>query len=111
MEYNMTLEPAIKCWTAKHKSELLMQIFAGQITVAEASRRYDLLQRDIEQWLEDAKAGMENSLRAKPKDVAEQYEAQLRELREAYGEAMLEIKFIKKLQRHLESTPGSCKDF
>ena len=107
----MTLEPTIKRWTAKRKSELVMQIFAGQITVAEASRRYDLLQRDIEQWLEDAKAGMENSLRAKPKDVTEQYETQIRELREAYGEAMLEIKFIKKLQRHLESTPGSCKDF
>ncbi|PMC15658.1 transposase, partial [Oligella urethralis] len=67
----MTLEPTIKRWTAKRKSELVMQIFAGQITVAEASRRYDLLQRDIEQWLEDAKAGMENSLRAKPKDVTE----------------------------------------
>ena len=33
---------------------------------------------------------MENALKTNPKDVAEQYETKLRELREAYGEAMLE---------------------
>jgi hypothetical protein len=33
---------------------------------------------------------MENSLRAKPMDIREQYERQLKELQEAYGEAMLE---------------------
>jgi hypothetical protein len=47
---------------------------------------------------------MENALRASPRDIAEQYETQLRELREAYGEAMLELKFRKQLQRHLDST-------
>ena len=30
--------------------------------------------------------------------IAEQYETQLRELREAYGEAMLELRARKKLQ-------------
>lgn len=45
--------------------------------------------------------------RRTPKDVAEQYEQQLSELKEAYGEAMLELKFRKKLQRHLDSTEES----
>ncbi|MFD1701128.1 hypothetical protein ACFSB1_17490 [Halopseudomonas phragmitis] len=54
--------------------------------------------------MDDAEAGMENALKANPKDIAEQYESQLRDLKEAYGEAMLELKFRKKLQRHLEST-------
>lgn len=52
----------------------------------------------------DAEAGMENALKANPKDIADQYEAQLLDLKEAYGEAMLELKFRKKLQRHLDST-------
>ena len=35
---------------------------------------------------------MENALRAKPQDMSEQYERQLRDLQEAYGEAMLELR-------------------
>lgn len=34
---------------------------------------------------------MENSLRANPLDMREQYEKQLKDLQEAYGEAMLEL--------------------
>ena len=40
---------------------------------------------------------MENALRSKPLEVKEQYERQLRELQEAYGEAMLELRARKKL--------------
>ena len=41
----------------------------------------------------DAKQGMENALRAKPLDIREQ----LKELQEAYGEAMLELRARIKL--------------
>jgi hypothetical protein len=41
---------------------------------------------------------MENALRAKPQDVREQYEKQLKDLQEAYGEAMLERRVKKELQ-------------
>ena len=41
---------------------------------------------------------MENSLRANPLDIHAQYEKQLRELQEAYGEAVLELRARKKLQ-------------
>lgn len=54
--------------------------------------------------MHDGEAGMEDVLKANPKDIAEQYEAQLHELKEAYSEAMLEFKFREKLQRHLDST-------
>jgi hypothetical protein len=53
---------------------------------------------EIEGWVEDGKRGMENALRAKPEDVREQYERQLEELQEAYGEAMLELRARKKLE-------------
>jgi len=58
--------------------------------VAEASRQFDLTPSEIESCVDDAKRGMENALRAKPEDVREQYERQLKDLQEAYGEAMLE---------------------
>ena len=49
-------------------------------------------------WLDDAKRGMENALKARPEDIREQYERQLKELQEAYGEAMLELRARKKLE-------------
>jgi hypothetical protein len=44
---------------------------------------------------------MENALRANSRDVAELYEKRIDELTSAYGEAMLELKARKKLNRHL----------
>ncbi len=80
----------VKRWTAKRKSALVLEIIQGKTTVAEASRAHDLLPSEIENWVDEGKRGMENALRAKPEDVREQYERQLRQPQEAYGEAMLE---------------------
>jgi transposase-like protein len=91
------MEDDIKRWTAKRKAALVMEIIQGKTTVAEASRSFDLPPSDIEEWVDDAKKGMENALRAKPLEVKEQYERQLKELQEAYGEAMLELRARKKL--------------
>jgi hypothetical protein len=52
---------------------------------------------EIEEWVDEGKKGMENALRSKPLEIKEQYERQLRELQEAYGEAMLELRARKKL--------------
>ena len=41
---------------------------------------------------------MENALEAKPEDVREQYERQVKDLLEVHGEAMLELRVRKKLQ-------------
>ena len=65
--------------------------------MAEASRAYDLTPSEVDAWVEEGKRGMENALRTKPLEVKEQYEKQLRELQEAYGEAMLELRARKKL--------------
>lgn len=48
--------------------------------------------------MDDGKRGMENALRANPLDLKEQYERQIKDLQEAYGEAMLELRARKKLQ-------------
>lgn len=95
---SMTMDEEIKRWTAKRKSALVLDIIQGKTTISEASRQFDLPPAEIENWVDQAKSGMENALRAKPEDVREQYERQLKELQEAYGEAMLELRARKKLQ-------------
>ena len=91
------MDESIKRWTARRKSALVMEILQGKTTVAEASRSYDLTPSEIEGWVEDAKKGMENALRTNPLDVRQQYEKQLKDLQEAYGEAMLELRARKDL--------------
>jgi hypothetical protein len=68
---------------------------SGKTTVAEASRAHDLPPSELEKWIEDGKRGMENALRANPQDLREQYEKQLKDLQEAHGEAMLELRVRK----------------
>ena len=92
------MEDEIKRWTAKRKSALVMEILQGKTTVAEASRAYDLPPSEIETWIDEARRGMKNALRANPLDIREQYEKQIKQLQEAYGEAMLELRARKKLQ-------------
>ncbi|KDD93436.1 PF06627 family protein [Bordetella bronchiseptica MBORD762] len=99
MTMSTKMEEDIKRWTAKRKSALVLDIIQGKTTVAEASRQYDLSpSAEVEQWVDDGKRGMENALRANPQDVREQYERQLKDLQEAYGEAMRELRARKKLQ-------------
>ena len=71
--------------------------------MAGASRSFDLSLSGIEGWIDDAKRGMENSLRANPLDIREQYEKQLKDLQEACCEAMLEFACPKKI-----SGPAGC---
>jgi transposase-like protein len=87
----------VKRWTAKRKMALVLDIIQGKTTTAEASRSFDLSPSEVETWIEEAKRGMENALKANPVEVKEQYERQLKDLQEAYGEAMLELRARKKL--------------
>lgn len=95
------MEDDIKRWTAKRKAALVMEIIQGKTTVAEASRSFDLQPSEVEEWVDEAKRGMENALRTKPLEIKEQYERQIKDLQEAYGEAMLELRARKKLNSML----------
>ena len=93
-----TIMKEVKRLTAKRKSALVMEILLGKTTVAEASRAYDLQPSEIENWIDDAKRGMENALRINPLEVREMYERKIKDLQDAYGEAMLELRVRKKLE-------------
>ena len=93
-----------------HPNARVSEIIQGKTTGGEASRTYDLTPSEIETWVEDARTGMEramsaigprtlaSALKANPLDLRQQYEKQLRDLQEAYGEAMLELRARKKVQ-------------
>ena len=100
---SVSMDDSIKRWTAKRETALMIEILQGKTTVAKASRSFDLSSSEIEGWINDAKRGMENSLRANPLDIREQYEKQLKDLQEAYGEAMLELRARKKYQALLDA--------
>ena len=94
----MSKDIEIKRWTAKRKAEFIKDVFRGKTTLAQIAREHDLPLSEVEGWMLEAQAGMENALRSNPKDVAERYEDKIKSLHEAYGEAMLQVKFLKKLQ-------------
>ena len=71
---SMTMEDDIKRWTAKRKAVLVMEIIQGKTSISEASRAFDVAHAEIEEWVDEAKRGMENALRAKPLDIKEHYE-------------------------------------
>ena len=73
-----------KRWSAK--SVLVLEIIQGKTTVAVASPQFDLTPSELESWVDQAKSGMENALRAKPQDVCQQYEKQINQLQTAYGD-------------------------
>ncbi len=91
------MEDDIKRWTAKRKTALVLDIIQGKTTVSEASRAFDLNPSEVEQWVDEGKRGMENALRSKALEIKEQYERQVTDLQQAYGEAMLELRARKKL--------------
>jgi len=92
----------IKRFTAKKKAKIVMDIFQGKITVAEVSRKYDLTPAMIEEWIEDAQKGMENQLRARPKDISALYEEKIKEMKEVIGDLTLENIALKKLDALLK---------
>ena len=93
---SIDMDEDIKRWMARRKSARALDITQGKTVVSESSRQFDLPPSEIESWIDQAKAGMENALKAKPEDIREQYETQLKALQEAYGEAMLELRARKK---------------
>jgi hypothetical protein len=77
---NIDMDEKIKRWTARRKSASVLDIIQAKTTVGESSRQFNLPPFEIESWINQAKSGMENALKAKPKDIPEQCESQLKAL-------------------------------
>lgn len=103
----MNEEPTVKRWTAMRKAAVVMDIFKGKTTVSEVARQLDLTVSEVEGWIDEAQRNMENGFRARPRDIREQYEAELQEAKGALGEAHLQIYALKKFKRLLGEDENS----
>ena len=83
----MIREPVIKRWSARHKAELIVQIYRGKTTIPEAGRHYNQTRAEIERRVDDTEASMENALKANPKNIDKEYEKQLSELKKCLNRA------------------------
>ena len=45
-------ETEINRWTAKHKTQVVLDILKGKTTVAEVSRQQDLTPGEVERWVD-----------------------------------------------------------
>ena len=100
-------ETEVKRWTAKRKTQVVLDILKGKTTVAEVARQHDLSPGEIERWMDEGISGMENSFRARPRNIREQYERKFEEAYAALREKELELKALKKWQRLLDEDEHS----
>lgn len=86
-------------WTSKRKIALVMEILKGEISPAEAARKYDLTVADIERWKERFLSGAENALRNRPKDEETQKDKHIAKLERKVGRMALEIDIMQEAIR------------
>lgn len=63
------------------------------------------LPRNRGEWLKEDRRCMENNLRSRPKDVEEQYDSQIKDLKAKVGELVLEVDVLKKAERLFGQPP------
>ena len=88
-------EPDIKRWTTKRRSALVLEIFRGETTAAEAARKHGLTVAEVEDWKERFLAGAENALRSKPLDEEALKEAEIKRLKQKVGELVMDMDILK----------------
>jgi len=70
----------------------------GIITPPEVARKHNLTVAEIERWVESGIRAMESGLRSSPKESAEEWEAEKKELYAKIGQLSLEVDLLKKVQ-------------
>ncbi|NDG85996.1 MAG: DUF1153 domain-containing protein [Proteobacteria bacterium] len=85
-------------WTAKRKTELVLELIKGQKKLVDVCRENDLKQSEVEAWMETFLAGGERSLKVNAEDEQQARDREIKDLRAKVGELVLELDFRKKLQ-------------
>lgn len=61
-------EDAVQTWTTKRKAALVPSMIKGETSIQESARQHGMTVAEIEDWKERFFIGVENALRARPKD-------------------------------------------
>jgi transposase-like protein len=92
------MENGVQRWTAKRKSELVLQLIKGEKTLVEICRSHDLKQSEVQGWVDAFFKGGEQNLKTNAKCEQSLHEREVKELRAKVGELVLELDARKKLQ-------------
>jgi transposase-like protein len=85
-------------WTAKRKSAVVLEIIKGLTTAAEVARKYGLTVAEVERWVDAGLHALESGLRSNPKEAAEEWESEKKDLFAKIGQLSLEVDVLKKVQ-------------
>lgn len=85
-------------WTAGRKTDVVLGILKGQIVLTEFCRSNDLTQSEVQEWIDEFVQGGKQNLKTNAKEQKNEYEKQIKQLREKVGELVLEIEVRKNLQ-------------
>jgi transposase-like protein len=88
--------PTPQRWTAKRKAAIVLEIIKGKTTSAEVARQHGLTVADVEGWIERAQFGMEEFLKALPKEVEERHTSEKKELLAKIGDLSMQVDVLKK---------------
>ena len=95
-EVNPVNGPTPQRWTAKRKAAIVLEIIKGKTTAAEVARQHGLTVADVDGWLERSMEGMEEFLKALPKEIEERHGAEKKDLLAKIGEQAMQIEVLKK---------------
>jgi len=101
-----TEEAAVKRWTTKRRSALVLEILRGDTTAAEAARKHGLTVAEVEDWKERFLSGAENALRSKPLDEEALKDAQIKRLKQKVGELVMDIDILKEAAKPYLPNPS-----
>jgi len=96
----------IKRWTAKRKAAVVVEILKGLTTPAEVARKHGLTVAEVEGWIDAGLRGMEDRLRAHPRELEAAHEAEKKELLARIGELSMEVSLLKKTQGIVSKESG-----
>lgn len=90
-------------WTPEEKAAIVLEILREEATLAEISKKYDIVQPMLSRWKADFIANMSTVFDKKGEEVEkvkQEYEAEKERLVQKIGELTLDIDFLKK--KHIQ---------
>jgi transposase len=87
-------------FTPEKKQQIVLSVLRGELTVAEAGRRFAASETSVAKWrdlfVEGGVAALKNGSRAAPSGREAQLEHELADLTHALGEAHVELRLLKR---------------
>ena len=96
-EVNPVNGPTPQRWTAKRKTAIVLEIIKGKTTAAEVARQHGLTVGEVDGWISRSMEGMEEFLKALPKEIEERHGAEKKDLLAKIGEQAMQIEVLKKV--------------